>query len=193
MKISFRHQIRLIGDEIQIASPIVKPFGDEITSSLNSSPNIYIQSFVRDCLTFDPFSPPNVNVLIAKFSLLSQGCLKQWHRCLGERLSFDLLSQYPIWLTPLLRSMFSKSSNIISLFVTLPTTLAFSIRNSWMRSSMLFLHGTGPSTSIGFSHYTLALTIHTWNLEQCALHCLLSVFHLVHTLVLGHFYFRLSS
>jgi hypothetical protein len=174
MKISFRHQIRLIGDEIQIASPIVKPFGDEITSSLNSSPNIYIQSFVRDCLTFDPFSPPNVNVLIAKFSLLSQGCLGQWHRCLGEHLSFDLLLQYPILLPDsLLRDIYRPPKihvlqilYIISPFVTLPTTLAFSIRNSWMRLSMLFLHGTGPSTSIGFSHYTLALTIHTWNLEQ---------------------------
>ena len=166
MKISFHHQIRLIGDEIRIASPIVKPFGDEITF-ITKFVTKYLYSVVCEELPYlDPFSPLNVNVLIAKFSLLSQGCLKQWHWCLGERLSFDLLSQYPIWLTPLLRSMFSKSYNIISLFVTLPTTLAFSIRNSWMRSSMLFLHGTGPLTSIGFSHYTLALTIHTWNLEQ---------------------------
>ena len=173
----------------------------KLLSSLNSSPNIHIHSFVRDCLTFDPFSSPNVNVLIAKFSFLSQGCLRQWHWCHGERLSFDLLSQYPIWLfDSLLQDVYRHPKihvlqilYIISLFVMLPTTLAFSIWNSWMWLSMLFLHRTAPSTSIGFSQCTLDLTIHTWNLEQWALHCLLYVFHLVHTLVLGCFYFRPSS
>ncbi len=146
----------------------------KLLSSLNSSPNIHIHSFVRDCLTFNPFSSPNVNVLLAKFPFLSQGCLRQWHRCLGERLSFDLLSQYPIWLPDsFLQEIYCPPKihvlqilYIISHFVTLPTMLAFSIRNSWMRLSMLFLHRTGLSTSIGFSQCTLDLTIHTWNLEQ---------------------------